>query len=277
MVFKRDDGVKMSDLVHVKKVSDEKQTGLFIGSVDDVIASRVKGELKERRFNAHDYLLGFEIGSPKDFSSLGETVITCGQCFTRSTDTSSSEYRKLIKGQTFVTSGVFLLPKTAEATHKAHYHSTRHPLELYDFYKELYTKVAGPMAFSGVINFLILHNQAIAKPPINGLNIFEHKDHFYPYPAVKQSIVSCYVVGVISDPNDKIAKELACVLYHNPNEAKNKLDYHAHGLLLEGTISKSSEFNPLLVTDCCHIYADSSIVLSADLDVYQLLSMRKIC
>jgi hypothetical protein len=258
----------------IKELHKESQAGLHIGSIQDVIESKVDSRLKNRRFDASDFLLGFEIGSPLDFTSLGESVVTHGLCFTHSTDTASKNYRSLIVGDSFVTSGMLLLPKSAQVTHKAQFVSHRHPPSLYELYKKIYMHVKKPLVFAGVVNFLTLHSQAIAKSPTHGLNIFENSDHFYPYPSEKASVSSVYMVGALCDPNDPMSAKLRCVLYHNPTEAPSKLEFHAHGLILNQPLKGSKEFKKDMVTDCRHIYADSSIVLSADLEIFTLSSMR---
>jgi hypothetical protein len=253
------------------------QLAAHIGTVSDVIAGHFPQKLQNKVYDASRYLCGFEIGSPKNKESLGESVIINGECFTHSTDIRSWN-QGLISGPKFLSSGMFLLPSDSKATHKLQFETASQGEKLYSFYEKLYEKIKKPLIFCGFVRFQKLHTQAIAKTPIHGENIFENKFKYYSNPDKYESLKEVFLVGAITDPNDPsnshLNQKLEVVLYYNPNEKKEGLSYHAHGLVLKQKIPNRNMITKELVEDCRHVFCEKSLVSAAELEIFTLSSIR---
>jgi hypothetical protein len=260
-------------------LTEEGITCYRIGNVEDVIKGQVNPKLKAKRFDAERFSVGFEIGSPNDFHSLGEAVLVNNQLFATSTDKSSMDYGKLISGNEFVTSGLFILPKNSQAS----FHltvSSEDGIPLYDFYQRLYEKVKRPIAFSGFVAFNHFHANHIEAPPILGLNIFENKSVYYTRPSILKNREYGFIVGAVTDYSDttyqKLNKELQAVLYKNPNESNSPLFFHAHIVTLEKECIQEHQITKNTSNQVLHLFADKSMITSADLNIYIINQVKEL-
>lgn len=239
-------------------------SAISIGSVVDTIKGVVDPKLREKWFTAKDYLYGFEAASPKGLSSIGESVLVNGTCYATSSD-------QVIYGEKFVTGGIFLLPKGA----KPSCHLTMdNPIDLEGLIDAIYDKVKRPVAFVGLLQSETLNTIAIAKPPIDGLNIFENKQYYFPNPPKLLHKVPCFVIGVItsySDPKWKdLNKQLEVVLYKNPFDKESTLTSHTHCLVLKPGVTQIKEIIPSTVEKCLHLFIDKTTIKSGRLDLFAL-------
>jgi hypothetical protein len=240
-----------------------------IGSVEDVIAAKLPDEMTCRRYQANDFTMGFELATPQNLSSMGEAVIVNGLCYTNSTDSSSSEYGKTIFGKEFTSGGVFLIPREAKPSHQAQVNET---IPIIQFYDQLYQEIAHPLVFAGLFHFSDFHGTAIAKPPLNGRNIFTHKKEYYPHPDVRRKDVWGFVIGAMTNfiGHPEINRELKTVLYKNPMDAPSSLVHHAHVLILKKEIDRLEEILPPVVDQTLHLFIDGTSILSGQAEVFMV-------
>ncbi|MBS0625158.1 MAG: hypothetical protein JSS32_03825 [Verrucomicrobia bacterium] len=259
--------------IEIREAGGKPVQALAIGSVVDTLEGRIDPKLSKRRFKAADYSFGFEAGSPRGLFSIGESVLANDLCYATSTDESTPEYGKVIWGDEFVTGGMFLLPKGAQPTHRL---TASRAVALDDLYQEIYRQVERPVAVVGTWESEALHSTAIAKPPIEGLPIFENKDYYFPAPPQVLGRCHCFVVGILASYQDKrwetLHKQLEVALYHNPYD-KATLASHTHGLILK---SETPGVRPELVEQCLHIFTGRTVVKSCRLDLFSLESVKNI-
>lgn len=262
--------------ISIKSTGNPPSIAGHIGSVSDVIAARVPENLRHRRFKASDFAFGFELGTPKEILSLGESILLNGICYATSTDGSSAEYNKTISGPDFMTSGMFLIPHEAKPSHHAVLREASLPL--LDCYTAVYQAVQRPLAFIGLVHFETLHATAIGKPPIDGHNIFEHQNAYYPHPEIKEKNVLGFIIGAITDYRDQpfteINQQLEVVLYNNPAEKSSDLTYHAHVLTLKRQAGSVHEITPSLSDRVLHVFCAGTSVRSLQVDVFTIQKLK---
>lgn len=263
----------------LRPISLKRITAFNIGTVESVIEGKVKPELINLSFNAQDFSYGFQIGSPLDIKSLGEAVVVNGNLFATSTDHTSSDYGCLIAGPNFVTTGLFLLPKSVEPSFEL---SLKDPegMDLYDLYQRIYEKIKKPLAFTGFISFKQLHANHIESPPINGLNIFNNPSLYYKSPPLFMKGVNAFVMGVMTDfHNDDFSslnKKLEAVLYNNPHEETKKLTFHAHIITLEPGIKQEKLITNQTSKQVLHLFAEDTLVENVHLQIYIIDDIKEI-
>lgn len=248
-----------------------------LGNIQDVIAGKVSDQTTGRVLHASDFAYGFELGTPKEPQSLGETVIVNGYCFTTSTDPSSPEYHQVISGTKFRAGGLFIIPKGMKPTHQAVFTKK---LKLEDIYRNLEQQLAEPFAFAGFFHFVSLHGLALSKAPIEGKNIFENQSEYYAHPEIRRENVLGFVVGVVADEkkiSDKILhEEILNVLYRNPLDTKGTLLYHAHVLTFKNSVGKVEDIHPDNVDQCLHLLNEGSTIDSAEVDLFAIQKIKKL-
>lgn len=261
----------------INLISQYSICALHLGTVQDVIKGIVSGQLKHRRFDASDYQSGFEIGSAQNFEALGEAMLVNNRLFSTSTDPKSHDYGHVVSGPEFVTSGIFLIPKSA----KPSFHlsmNTSCGMNLYDLYARVYQTIKKPLAFSGFIKFSQFHANHIEKAPIEGLNIFEHPKVYYTQPQIKRKGEYGFVIGAITDYHDKtledINRKLEVVLYKNPNEQGSVLSYHAHVLTLNRHLVCEDQITQDTVNECLHLFCEDTQVLNAELNIFTIEDLK---
>lgn len=244
-----------------------------IGTVEDVIAATLSPEMTSRRYHASEYKMGFELATPKNIESLGEAVLVNGYCFTNSTDRSSKDYDKTIAGEEFTSGGIFLVPKQVNPTHQV---QVAGPLNMIDFYEELYSQIKHPLAFGGIFHLSDFYGTAIGKAPLDGLNIFEHKEIYYPNPTVRLKDRWGFVMGAMSDfvGYSEINQQLKTVLYKNPNDTSSSLVHHAHIVLFKKKIERYEEIVPEVVDRTLHLSIDGTAILSGKVDIFLVAGLK---
>lgn len=233
-----------------------------IGSVEDVIAGVVRPDLQTRKINASDYRFGFELASPHGLHSMGESVLVNGNCYTTSTD-KNDHYLKTISGETFYTSGIFLVPHAAKSSY--HFVHTHHKsgINYQNFCEEIHQTTGSACLMTAVLHFKHLEATCIQKAPVTGQNIFEHKDLYYDNVKLQFDNCTCFLVAAIAnfytDPK-KITEELKVVLYQNPFDVKNELNIHTHAVILNRAVRDVSTLIPKDVTHTIHVFNANTIV-----------------
>ena len=240
-------GIKNSDLT-------------VMGSVEDVIAGKIRPDLKTTLFEANEYQFGFELASPHSIESMGESVLVNGYCYTTSTD-KADHYLKTIAGKLFYTSGIFLVPKTAKPSYRLAPAKVSDPMTYFDFCKKIHAATGGPCLITALVRFKYLESTCIQKAPIYGQNIFEQAKEYYH--DLKMQFNDCYffLVAAIADfKNDskKITDQMKVVLYHNPFDESNALNIHTHGLILNRRVSDVRTLVPKDVAHTVHLYTENT-------------------
>lgn len=233
-----------------------------VGSVEDVIAGQVRPDLKTRVLHAKEYQFGFELASPHALESMGESVIVNGNCYTTSTD-KNDHYLKTISGESFYTSGIFLVPKSAESSYHFQPEKYSEGIAYQNFCEQIHAKAGGPCLAVALVHFKSLEATHIQKAPIYGENIFDHKESYYG--DLKLSFDDCYfflVVAMANYANDpqSITDQLKVVLYHNPFDTSSSLNIHTHGLVLNRKLINPSDLTPIDVTHTVHLYTEKSVI-----------------
>ncbi|NGX27188.1 MAG: hypothetical protein K940chlam6_01121 [Chlamydiae bacterium] len=241
-----------------------------IGTVKDVIEARIPEELTNQTFNASDFAFGFELATPRELTSLGESVIAGGYCFATSTDKTSPEYNQVISGEEFLVGGVFILPNEAKPSHKVSLLKGASPLPFEAFYQAIVQEVDYPFAFVGFFHFENFHGTAIAKPPIDGKNIFSNKEEYYSNPEIREENIPGFVMGVVTKNTKSLQAGLETVLYQNPFDTKSTLIHHAHVLTLKTPLKQIDELKPNVVDKCLHLFNDGSTVAFLEASVYTI-------
>ncbi len=261
-------------MIHFRKTGHGECAAGHLGSVVDVIAANLPHDLTSRRFEAGDFAAGFELASPKGIESVGEAVVINGYCFATSTDPKSGDYNKTIVGKDFVAGGLFVLPHEAKASHQIEVKDES--FSMLDFYGKIYLRVGRPLVFSGLFHFSHFHGTAIGKAPIDGRNIFQHKEEYYPHSEIHREDVWAYVIGGVTDFRGfaKLNQELEVVLYKNPMDQESQLTHHAHCLLLRKKVGSPKEIGPATVAETLHLLAGTTILSSCQTDIYTLSSVE---
>lgn len=269
--------IKRTD-IEFNDIHPEAQTSYAIGSVEDVIAGRITEKLKNKSFNANDFLHGFELASPLSLESMGEAVMTGGVCYAHDT---SQEQRGLLAGERFFTSGLFVLKKTAKANLTLKLHKSDEGLPMASLYARIFEKVKQPFTFAGHIHYQNLHSTCIEAPPIDNKNIFQHRDYYYPNPTSNDAEQPSFTMGVACQfdklKNTPLHDALKVVLYLNPFEKeRHHLSMHAHCLTLTDDSPSKLPILKDRVLDVRHVINDESIVSHAQLDIFIIGDVKQI-
>ena len=248
----------------ISMLAKEPCTMEYIGHVDNVISGEVPEGLLNKRFNASDFSFGFELGSPQGIYNMGEFILLNNIFYSSRTDFTRRQRDPLMWGPEFVTSGIFLIPKSQKPTHIIHYCSLDENITFKDLYSELYLKFKQPFAIAGCSELKHLRSMSITFSPIGHENIFEHKDKYFSEHEKVTDNESIAFMGVVSDMTDEntkqLNKELTSVLYYNPyNKQDPTLASHTHALRLDKPILEVSEVEPHNAVDVIHITDDSTI------------------
>lgn len=266
-------------MLQIEKLNDNCEVLAYIGHVDNVINGIIPEELKNRRFLAGDYRYGFELGSPQSVYNLGESIFLNGMLYTSRTDVSRTERNALMWGPEFTTTGIFIIPKTAQENLHLKYFSFTETKTLADIYTEIFNQVKAPFAVVGCIELAKIHAKAITRPPINHENVFEHAREYFQEEDYIDDNVSIAVTGVVSDYGDDslsaINDKLTSVLYYNPFAQQQSLLSHTHALLLNRPIIDVDEVHPRHAVEVFHLM-DESLVRYANLQIYRIGDLEQI-
>jgi len=247
-----------------------------VGSIEDVLAGHINPSLIKQRLSAADFQYGFELASPEDALSLGESLLVNNRCFTTSTNPQSVDYLQTITGDTFVTSGFFLIPKSEKPTFKIKETLTT-PLTMSEYYNTVYHTVKQPFAFAGFFTLSQLHMTAIEKTPIYEEAIFEHTSAYFPHPPIIQSNVTVFLVGIVADyddtKNNDLLNKLQVVLYQNPFDKTQTLTAHAHAITLNKNIDKVESIHPDMVEKTVHVLSDQTELSALNVEIFTIDGM----
>jgi hypothetical protein len=249
-----------------------------IGSVVDVIAGTIPNELANCQFKASNFKYGFELASPDDILSMGESVIVNNTCFATSTNPKSANYLQTISGNQFVSSGLFIIPNSAKPTHLIN-QNLNVPLSLYDYYHKLFQSIKQPFAFAGFFKFSQLQTTTIAISPISNKNIFENKELYFPHPPQTEKDTYTFLVGAVAnykdESNSTLLNQLEVVLYNNPFDKTQNLTTHAHGITLNKIITNICEITPDIVNKTSHIITEKSFLNAIDVEIFAIESLKE--
>jgi hypothetical protein len=248
----------------------------YIGSVIDVIAGKIPKNLDGKMFAADNYRFGFEVASPQNKYSIGESVIVNNYCYATSTNKNSSDYNTTISGPNFTTNGVFLVPHQAQPSHQVSLKAKKQPIPLLNLYEQLYNKISRPFAFAGIVTFANLHAKAIGKPPIDNLNVFANKSLYYPFPEMTLQNTPAFIFGVITNCHqteyEEINKQLEVAIYQIPHPKNmphvSTLTTHVHTLTLKQPVTKITAITPQLADKTLHVIPDNTTIISAKLNIF---------
>lgn len=254
----------------IEETGDGPCIAKHIGTVQAVIEADIPKEIMEKRLQARDFAYGYELATPKEMSSLGESVIANGYCFATSTDRTSSKYNQVISGQDFLPGGVFFLPHEAKPSHKAHLPKGASPLNFDTFYQMAFQKVQRPFVFIGLFHFTNLHGVAISKSPTDGKNIFTHREEYYSNPEVHEENVHGFVMGAVAKNEENLPKGLESVLYINPLDKESEFIHHAHILTLNKPLNTPQEINPRNVDKCLHLFVEGTKIDLLDVSIFSI-------
>lgn len=245
-----------------------------IGSVADVLRGNVPHPLSTRKFQAAEFSFGFEMASPRDLHSLGESVLVNGVCYTTSSDKSSSDYSHTIYGREFLTGGMFIIPRETKPSHLLTFKADGYSCTFSHLYSILFDAVKQPFALAGFMDCVSLHGTAVGKPPIDGQAIFDHKAEYFPNPDLQLTNVTAFVIGVVTDYREKglsrINKQLEVVLYKNPFETNSVLSTHAHALTLKQPVKCLDDITPHQVDKTLHLFAAGTVLRFLHADLYTI-------
>lgn len=260
----------------LRPTSHSSITAGHIGSVIDVIKGYVPESLAHRRFNADAFKYGFELASSEDVNAFGEAVLVNGFCYSTSTNQQSKNYLQTTAGESFVTSGLFLIPKEAEPTYRIQQSFTESCL-LHDAYSAIFAQVKQPFAIAAMFEFETLTGNFIVKPPIHGENIIENIEKFCPYPPQTISTTSAFLVGAVADFSDTRYKDLLeklnVVLYKNPFDKQLNITTHTHCITLKKDLDDVQDITPILVDKTLHVLSEQSRIKSIKGEVFAVGDM----
>lgn len=246
---------------------------LYLGDVQDVIGGIVNEDGRSWR-DASVARIGFGAGSPESLESLGEFLSFNGVAYTKSTDPQSGDYFQVIHGPAFVSTCSVFIPHDAAPAFRVTY-KAKGPddsMSLGQLYEFLYEAGGGnAYCFSGTAHFSTLDALAISRAPIEGENIFEHRDKYYTEGASRESDVHTIIMGCatnFSNESDPERRELlARILYDNPYDEGGALSVHSHALLLHHPVGSLDDVGPDHVRDVNHLLSQSKIQ-GFDLEVF---------
>ncbi|HSX11831.1 MAG TPA: hypothetical protein VLF94_08965 [Chlamydiales bacterium] len=255
----------------ITSTGESPVAAIAIGTVTDTLKGVIDPKLKKKRFRASDYSFGFAGGSPREITSIGESVLVGGVCYATSTDIESPDYGKVIHGPEFVTGGMFLLPKGALPTHLL---TLSESMKFEDLISEIYHSVQRPVAFVGLWDSEILSTMAIGRAAIDGLPIFENRDYYFPKPLQTLQKVRCFIMGVATSFGDaqwkSLNKQLEAALYNNPLDRQGALTSHTHCVVVNKDVARIENVHPGVVQACYHVFADKTTLSNAHLNLYTL-------
>lgn len=266
-------------MLQIEKLNDDAEVLAYIGHVDNVINGVIPDALNNKRFLASDYRYGFELGSPQSVYNLGESIFMNGMLYTSRTDISRTERNALMWGPEFTTTGIFIIPKSANENLHLKYFSFAEAKTLADIYTEIFDEVKGPFAVVGCIELAQIHAKAITRPPISHENVFDHAREYFQEEDYIDENINIAMTGVVSDYQDEklaaINDKLSSVLYHNPFAHDRALLSHSHALLLNRAIVEIDEVHPRHAVEVFHLM-DESVVRYANLQIYRIADLEEI-
>ena len=234
----------------------------YEGHVDNVIKGIIPEYLKNKRFSALDVKFGFELGSPQGIYNLGECIILNDLIYSSRTDTTRNFRDPLMWGPEFVTSGIFVVPKSGEHTHLVKYCDLDENISLRKLYQFLYKKLEGPFAIAGCAELSFMRSRSITYSPIEHENIFENERKYYAeneYISANDNIAFMGAVSNMADDKlSAINQKLKSVLYYNPyNKQPPELVTHTHALTLNRPVVDIESVEPHHAKSVIHITDDS--------------------
>lgn len=266
-------------MLQIEKINDDAEVLAYIGHVDNVINGIIPDALNNKRFLASDYRYGFELGSPQSVYNLGESIFLNGMLYTSRTDISRTERSALMWGPEFTTTGIFIIPRSANENLHLKYFSFTEAITLADIYTEIFAEVKGPFAVVGCLELAQIHAKAITRPPINHENVFDHAREYFQEEDYIDENINIAMTGVVSDYRDEnlaaINDKLSSVLYHNPFAKEQTLLSHSHALLLNRAIIEIDEVHPRHAVEVFHLM-DESVVRYANLQIFRIADLEEI-
>lgn len=266
-------------MITIVKKGETRSVMRRLGKIQDVLSGNVKRDSAGKTHNAADFAYGFELGTPKNIESLGESVLVNGYCYATSSDENSIEHNELICGPTFHAGGMFFIPHEARPTHQAVLDKGGGVLKCNDFYQSVYDTIKEPFAFVGILHLEALHGFAISKPPIYGKNIFENRSEYFRNPEIFDNHRFVFAIGVVANFKEvkeaKLKKELEHVLYRNPLDKDAALSYHSHALALKYQVGSYDEIKPNAADKCLHLLSDGTRIASGGIDIFTFKELRE--
>jgi hypothetical protein len=255
--------------IEIRATDQTTSTLGHIGTVKDVLASRVSPALHGKTFHANNYQYAFELASPRDEKSMGESIIVNGNCYCTDTDKNSPSYLKLAAGPDIITSGIFIIPRSAKPTHTI----IANNVSLTACYQAIYDDIKGPFALAGFVDFKEAHMTYITKAPINGRSIMDNpKEYLTVDPSKKYPNKHGFIVGAASDyQQDHPANDdMKVVLYHNPNDKQTGLSTHVHLLELDTDIKHVADITPDKAKQVWHVFEDNTEISRLSAEIYAI-------
>jgi hypothetical protein len=255
----------------VNKTIEHQELG-YIGSVTDVINGRMESTLNQKIFHAPDYKHGFEVASPINIHSIGESLLTNGLCYTNST--AAKNKHSLLYGEDFVTNGIFLIPKSARPNAVLKGDWSKNPIPINALYETIQNKFKTPFTFVGLIRYQQINTFAISKAPVYNEHIFTHEAEYYADgPEFFDSPTDGFIMGAAANYNDQqfssLHKKLRVVLYDSPLDRKaGLLSMHAHTLLLNNPIEDPTHITPKDVLSVKHVLSKQTFISHCEVDIY---------
>lgn len=244
-----------------------------LGTVQDVIKGTISEQLMSKKIDANAFTYGFELATPGERFSFGESIIVNGQCYATSTDEKSPKYGQVIHGQKLTPGGVFIIPHGAQPTHKASL--SQQTMSFEEFYLSIYQQVKKPYAFVGLFHFETFHGTAVSKSPIYKENIFSHRESYYTFPETQLENVFGFVMGVAAPKEDLEKTNLETVLYYNPFDKKSPLVFHSHTLLLNRHVQDIQDITPQYVDHCLHLFNEGTSIQMVKADIFTVETTRE--
>ncbi len=256
-----------------KKLNGDVSVFQCLNDIHDVIDGKPPGNEQDLWINANQYAYGLGNGAVDSVRALGESILVNGIAYTKPTDQAAMNYYKLVEGEKFMTTWMFMVSKDQLPVYEVSDNTEDINETVADIYASIYEKIQKPFVVAGVMEFVHMKGAAIAKPPIENQNIFEYKEEYYPYKADLKN-VSAAIVGVATKveeiTDEKLKKAIKKVVYYNPLESKSDtLTTHEHVLILNKTVLTIDEVRKQDATDVQHLFTDS-IVKRCCLKVYAI-------
>ena len=254
-----------------KEISNPSATFVCLNDIQDVIDGKKPTNPENLWMNAGDFSHGLGNGAIESINALGESIIVNGIAYTKSADQASPNYYQMIAGEKFMTSWVFMLSKEARPSYQVTCDKAQGSCSMLDIYDTIHAKVQQPFCVVGIIHCADFSGTAIAKAPIENLNIFEHKNIYYPS-QVNEKNVTAVIVGVAADlsadMDPRLKQMLKKVVYYNPLESTpDALTTHEHALVLKNSVNSIEEVTQIMAVDVEHFFTDSKIT-DFNLNVY---------
>ena len=200
-----------------------------VGDVRARLAARVPAALRNRQLDAGQLLAGMGTVAVGGWESLGDALVVSGKAFVRSTRPGTPVYQTLVNDRFFQTSNLVYVPPAARARDTVRVEPGT-PLDR--LWHQLAARYPDGVLVAGTVHWQELRRYAIARPPIEGLPIFEHTAHYYTQAMENLPNVWSVLVGIAAHPR---AMPSGNALYANlfARRPDGSLDLPAHVLVLK--------------------------------------------